>query len=86
MDPKSLAVLEYVEAQLGRLAVQGNAIGEPLLPYLIEQAALEIRKARERRDVLRMAERRFPPPWSAERTTGGRFRITDANAMTLAYV
>ncbi len=30
--------------------------------------------------------RRFPPPWSVEKTTGGHFRIADANGVTLAYV
>jgi len=32
------------------------------------------------------AVRRFPPPWSVEKTTGGHFRIADANGVTLAYV
>ncbi len=30
--------------------------------------------------------RRFPPPWTVEKTTGGHFRVTDANGMALAYV
>ena len=33
-----------------------------------------------------MPQRRFPPPWSVGRPSGGHFRITDANGMALAYV
>ena len=33
-----------------------------------------------------MPERRFPPPWSVDRTSGGHFRIADANGLALAFV
>jgi hypothetical protein len=30
--------------------------------------------------------RRFPPPWTVERTTGEHFKVKDANGLDLAYV
>ena len=30
--------------------------------------------------------RRFPPPWSVQKTAGGHFQVVDANGVTLAYV
>ncbi len=33
-----------------------------------------------------MPLRRFPPPWSVKKTTGGHFRVADANGVTLAYI
>ncbi len=32
------------------------------------------------------SHRRFPPPWSVEKTTGGHYQITDASGFALAYV
>ena len=47
-EPERRATLARIEAELHRLAADADAIGEALLPYLIEQSALEARKARER--------------------------------------
>jgi len=30
--------------------------------------------------------RRFPPPWSVQKTEGSHFKISDANGFALAYV
>ncbi len=30
--------------------------------------------------------RRFPPPWSVEKTKVSHFKVTDANGLALAYV
>ena len=41
MEARDTAILEYIEAQLGRLRMQADAIDVPLLAYMIEQAILE---------------------------------------------
>ncbi len=32
------------------------------------------------------SQRRFPPPWSVQKTEGSHFKISDANGFALAYV
>ncbi len=55
------AILEYIEAQLGRLRMQADAIDAPLLAYMIEEAAEEARLcggvlAPEDRSVMALVE------------------------------
>ncbi len=37
-------------------------------------------------DEFMPSQRRFPPPWSIEKTSDGHFRVLGASGLTLAFV